>query len=119
MAQYSFDAYCERCREEAEFEYVQETPDTVDFFECPNCGLTIDVDDAMVPIPIRQAMKVPIFEKTCRFCGRVGEDVEERWSFGVPAGRLCLKCCRGYRDGCGVDQEQGNPADLDEQLEEN
>ena len=40
--------------------------------------------------------------------------VEERYSFGVYAGVLCIDCCTMYRDHCGVDQPQGSPNDLDE-----
>lgn len=53
------------------------------------------------------------------FCSRCGEeldDVEERYSFGVYAGRLCRRCAiDGYVDHCGlIDGGQGNPTDLDE-----
>ena len=52
---------------------------------------------------------------TCSSCGKVdADDVEERSSFGVYAGRLCTKCCGTYRDNCGLDGDQGDPADLDE-----
>jgi len=49
----------------------------------------------------------------CRKCVST-EDVEERYSFGVYAGILCKECCYGYRDHCGIDQEQGSPNNLDE-----
>lgn len=42
---------------------------------------------------------------------------QERYSFGVYAGRFCDDCCLTYRDHCGLDQPQGNPSDLDEPLE--
>lgn len=54
---------------------------------------------------------------TCRSCGHVGDDVGERYSFGVYAGRLCAKCAMTYRDHCGLDCEQGDPNDLDEEIE--
>lgn len=50
----------------------------------------------------------------CTSCGKEKNSTEERYSFGVYAGRLCTDCCYGYRDHCGIDQNQGNPADLDE-----
>ena len=49
----------------------------------------------------------------CTRCGKVKPDVEERYSFGVYAGRLCTECCFGYRDHCGIDQEQGRPEVLE------
>jgi len=52
--------------------------------------------------------------RRCTRCGEVSDDVEERHSFGIYAGRLCTQCCSSYRDNCGVDQEQGRPEDLDE-----
>lgn len=52
--------------------------------------------------------------RTCRSCGHVGDDVEDRYSYGVYAGHLCAECCYGFRDHCGIDGEQGDPADLDE-----
>ena len=54
----------------------------------------------------------------CTKCGAMREDVEPRYSFGIYAGMLCIPCCGGYRDNCGVDQPQGNPyTDLDEQID--
>ena len=52
-------------------------------------------------------------EKCCRSCGKAG-DVQVRYSFGVYAGVLCVKCCGKYRDNCGIGGRQGSPADLDE-----
>ena len=52
----------------------------------------------------------------CTKCGEPGG--EARYSFGIYAGRLCHKCCFSYRDHCGVDQEQGNPYTLDEQIDD-
>jgi hypothetical protein len=43
--------------------------------------------------------------------------IVERRSFTVYAGKFCENCCRGYRDHCGLDQPQGDPAILDEPLE--
>ena len=56
-------------------------------------------------------------EITCTSCGST-KDVEPRYSFGIYAGRLCRECCFGYRDHCGIDQEQGNPYTLDEQIDD-
>lgn len=42
----------------------------------------------------------------------------KRCSFGIYAGMLCVKCCAGYRDNCGIGQPQGNQADLDEPIDE-
>lgn len=40
---------------------------------------------------------------TCTRCGHEKEDVEERYSFGIYAGRLCAKCAYdSYRDHCGL-----------------
>ena len=53
----------------------------------------------------------------CNYCHeeRINNDIEERYSFGVYAGKMCTDCCYGYRDHCGIDQPQGSPNDLDEQ----
>ena len=50
----------------------------------------------------------------CGGCGKDGlDDVEERYSHGVYAGKLCTKCCYRYRDHCGVDDdEQGSPNEM-------
>jgi len=53
----------------------------------------------------------------CTRCGKIKLNVDERYSYGVYAGRLCDDCCSGYRDNCGIDQEQGDPRDLDEPIE--
>jgi hypothetical protein len=39
----------------------------------------------------------------CTKCGTKSSKVEERYSFGIYAGRLCIPCCRSFRDHCGVD----------------
>lgn len=49
----------------------------------------------------------------CWLCGKKSENVEDRYSFGVYAGRLCLECCFKYRDHCGIDGEQGRPEELE------
>lgn len=50
----------------------------------------------------------------CSRCHEDKPDVEERYSYGVYAGRYCTDCCSSYRDNCGVDQPQGRPEDLGE-----
>jgi hypothetical protein len=52
------------------------------------------------------------------YCGRCQlkkPTVEEQYSFGVYAGRLCRECAiAGYRDACGhLDGQQGSVSDLD------
>lgn len=52
---------------------------------------------------------------TCTSCGEHKPgDVGPRYSYGIYAGRLCTKCCSGYRDNCGLDQSQGKVEDTDE-----
>ena len=59
------------------------------------------------------------YHECCSHCGESKpEEVKERYSFGVYAGRLCVSCCSTYRDNCGIGQDQGNPADLDEPYDE-
>lgn len=48
----------------------------------------------------------------CSKCGQEAEDIEDRYSFGVYAGRLCPECCFKYLDHCGIDGEQGQPEEL-------
>jgi len=61
----------------------------------------------------------------CNRCGEEREDIEQRYSFGIPAGTMCDKCAYdAYRDHCGLvknadgtyseDGEQGAVEDLDE-----
>ncbi len=52
--------------------------------------------------------------RPCSSCGKATGDVEERYSFGIYAGKLCLKCCSNYRDNCGEGQPQGDVTELDE-----
>ena len=56
----------------------------------------------------------PAYWEHCFGCGKDGlDDVEERYSYGVYAGKLCTKCCYRYRDHCGVDDdEQGSPNEM-------
>lgn len=49
----------------------------------------------------------------CSRCGQEPGDIEERYSYGVYAGRLCRKCCLEYRDHCGIDGRQGQPEELE------
>ena len=49
----------------------------------------------------------------CFGCAKIKEDVESRYSFGAYAGKLCVECCKGYRDHCGIDQAQGRPEELE------
>lgn len=49
----------------------------------------------------------------CTKCSKEKTDVEERYSYGVYAGRLCTKCCYSYRDHCGIDGPQGSPEELE------
>ena len=51
---------------------------------------------------------------TCTSCGELKEDVQQRYSFGIYAGRLCTECCSKYRDNCGIGESQGRVEDLDE-----
>jgi hypothetical protein len=53
----------------------------------------------------------------CQGCGEQRDDVEERESFGVFAGFLCVPCCSKFRDRCGLDGEQGDPRVLEEEGE--
>jgi hypothetical protein len=50
----------------------------------------------------------------CPKCKEQVPYIAERFSFGVYAGRFCDECCSRYRDNCGLNEPQGNPADLDE-----
>jgi len=50
----------------------------------------------------------------CTRCGELRADIEPRYSFGIYAGKLCVPCCSTYRDGCGINQAQGDVTDLDE-----
>ena len=49
----------------------------------------------------------------CNSCQEPREDIEERYSFGVYAGKFCEDCCSKYVDRCGLDGEQGRPEDYE------
>ena len=49
----------------------------------------------------------------CFKCGEDKDDVEVRYSYGVYVGRTCTDCAMTYRDHCGIDQDQGSPAELE------
>jgi len=52
---------------------------------------------------------------TCGGCGKTSDDVEERYSFGIYAGRYCVPCCSTFADHCGVhDGRQGDVTTLHE-----
>ena len=62
-----------------------------------------------------------VLHAICSRCGKYDpDDVEERYSYGVYAGRLCAQCAwEGFRDHCGLGPEgQGTPGDLDDPLDE-
>lgn len=68
------------------------------------------------PVPEFKAPEPEMWK--CGRCGKRRTDVEDRYSFGIYAGRLCTPCCGSYRDNCGVGRAQGNPyAELDEQID--
>jgi hypothetical protein len=48
----------------------------------------------------------------CPKCGEKNRDVCERYSFGIFAGTFCEECCKGFRDNCGLDGEQGSPNEM-------
>jgi len=55
------------------------------------------------------------FDK-CSSCGKTGEpgEVQDRYSFGFPAGHLCEDCCKRFKDNCGLKGDQGDPRTLHE-----
>ena len=55
----------------------------------------------------------------CPKCHEKKEDIDERYSFGVYAGVMCVDCAKSsFRDQCGLGgEEQGDPGDLDEEYE--
>lgn len=82
--------------------------------KCEMCGKPMDqatqseggaawslCEDCMYPVKYQ-----------CTRCGST-KQVEERYSFGVYAGRLCRSCAMGYSDHCGIDQPQGDWRDLE------
>jgi len=73
-----------------------------------------------VTVWINQARCVKVSLEECRRCHKQVPQgqVSERYSFTVYAGKMCDECAyNSYRDHCGLDGGQGNPADLDEELE--
>lgn len=78
--------------------------------QCPACGFRIRDAEKGCDVCAHDAERF----STCSGCGSVGDDVQERYSFGIYAGRLCLKCCGKYRDNCGEGRDQGRVEELDE-----
>jgi len=66
------------------------------------------------PMGCTNCDKITGGEPVCTSCGEPKEDVQERYSFGMYAGRLCTECCSKYRDNCGIGESQGRVEDLDE-----
>jgi hypothetical protein len=56
----------------------------------------------------------------CPKCQEPKPDLDEQYSYGIYAGVMCRDCAvRSFRDACGhTPAGQGNPADLDEPLDE-
>lgn len=55
----------------------------------------------------------------CPKCENHKDDIDEQYSYGIYAGVMCTECAiRYYRDHCGHINGQGNPADLDEPIDE-
>lgn len=55
----------------------------------------------------------------CPKCHEERNDIAERYSYGIYAGKFCEDCCSTYRDNCGLNGEQGDPyTDLDEQIDD-
>ena len=54
----------------------------------------------------------------CGYCHKLSDDVDTRYSFGVYAGRMCIDCCSGYQDNCGIGQPQGTVAEYEGQYYE-
>ena len=54
------------------------------------------------------------FNDHCFKCGEDKDTVEEQYSYGVYAGKMCRECAiSGFRDNCGLlDGEQGSPSEL-------
>jgi len=98
---------------------------TVKVDECPICGEWIYQDKYAESWGMAKYIKKPVLCCRCEYenrqdiCTRCSGykpgDVEQRYSFGVYAGRLCSDCCRTYQDHCGLDGfDQGDPGELDE-----
>jgi len=90
--------------------------------ECDACGVTVSIWDLHSIGVISRVcdecyMNVEKEHEKCSQC-ESKDDVKERYSYGVYAGRLCKKCCLSFQDHCGIDQPQGNPQELDEPNEE-
>ena len=82
-------------------------PDSIDQFLEANPsddGITLNILNPLI--------------QECPHCHEMKDDIQERYSFGVYAGKFCRDCCKRFRDHCGIDQPQGSPNDLDEQYEE-
>jgi len=56
------------------------------------------------------------YSNHCFKCGEDKDTVEEQYSYGVYAGRMCRECAiDGFRDHCGLlDGEQGDYRELEE-----
>lgn len=69
---------------------------------------------------INQALELALASGICPKCNTdTGGELDEQFSYGIYAGVMCRACAiAGYRDACGHrEQGQGNPNDLDEQLD--
>jgi hypothetical protein len=52
----------------------------------------------------------------CPRCDKKRKDIDERYSFGVYAGVMCVPCAvSGFRDGCGETMPMGTRAQYEEE----
>lgn len=69
---------------------------------------------------INHTLELALATGICPKCDTdTGGEIDEQYSYGVYAGVMCRACAiHGYRDACGHrEQGQGNPNDLDEQID--
>jgi hypothetical protein len=49
----------------------------------------------------------------CPQCEKPKKTIQEQWSYGLPAGIMCMDCAKSkYRDQCGHGTRQGSPSEL-------
>jgi hypothetical protein len=94
--------------------WVEELDDSFKVMEVRDCLLKIS---EVVWVQAEACRKMTTSE--CGYCHEQKPNAkQERYSYSVYAGKMCDECAYSrYRDHCGLEGEQGNPADLDEDLE--
>jgi hypothetical protein len=65
-------------------------------------------------LAVSELVETGVLEE-CPSCQKMSKSVEEQFSYGIYAGKMCRTCAiTKFRDGCGHNQPMGNMRELDD-----